>query len=197
MRKMGFICLAIVLSMGMLGVGYSLWSKQLLVSGEVNTGSFGGRFSQAVSNDPGTLDDPISQGSWSLVLDVPEWDGTRDDHHTATTVVSGQGTKQLTVTLSDVYVSYRGSVGVTIENSGSIPLKVKTVDVEVSGSPGDPDGDYLNIILAGALVESNHVQIESNEEVLGSAYFHPFGSAPVGNSYTVTITITVVIWDQV
>jgi hypothetical protein len=39
MRKIGFICLAVVLAMGALGVGYAMWWDEVKIEGTVNTGS--------------------------------------------------------------------------------------------------------------------------------------------------------------
>lgn len=39
MKKVGLILLALVLALGVLGVGYAMWSDTLLISGTVNTGT--------------------------------------------------------------------------------------------------------------------------------------------------------------
>jgi hypothetical protein len=39
MKKIGLLCLALVLALGTLGVGYAMWSDQVTITGTVNTGS--------------------------------------------------------------------------------------------------------------------------------------------------------------
>jgi hypothetical protein len=39
MKKIGLLCLALVLALGTLGVGYAMWSDQITIEGTVNTGS--------------------------------------------------------------------------------------------------------------------------------------------------------------
>lgn len=39
MRKIGLLCLALVLALGTLGVGYAAWSDTIYIEGTVNTGS--------------------------------------------------------------------------------------------------------------------------------------------------------------
>ena len=39
MKKIGLICLALVLALGTLGVGYAMWSDTVIISGNVTTGS--------------------------------------------------------------------------------------------------------------------------------------------------------------
>lgn len=38
MKKFGLFCLAVVLALGTLGVGYAMWYEDLFISGTVNTG---------------------------------------------------------------------------------------------------------------------------------------------------------------
>ena len=39
MKKIGLLCLALVLALGTLGVGYAMWSDTITITGTVNTGS--------------------------------------------------------------------------------------------------------------------------------------------------------------
>jgi len=40
MKKIGLICLAVVLAVGAIGFGYANWSQTLTITEEVNTGDF-------------------------------------------------------------------------------------------------------------------------------------------------------------
>jgi hypothetical protein len=39
MKKIGLLCMALVLALGMLGVGYALWKDEVTIEGTVNTGT--------------------------------------------------------------------------------------------------------------------------------------------------------------
>ncbi len=198
--KIGVVFVALLAALVLTSMGYGIWSDTLTVSGTVETGWFAAEFNQAVPNDPPGSLDPDVPGSWSLdAFGVPQWSGTTYEENTASTDVIGTGTDTLTITLSNAYPSYWSSVGVTIKNIGTIPMKVETVGISVF-SEQDPGGANLNIIYTGALVEATHQQIEPagqpGDEVLGDIHFHPVVPAPEGSNYTVTITVTVAQWNQ-
>jgi len=62
-RKLGFLCLALVLAMGTLGVGYALWYEDLYIEGTVNTGTVDVEWSYGPVWDTETKD-----VSWSDVV---------------------------------------------------------------------------------------------------------------------------------
>lgn len=39
MKKIGLLCMALVLALGMLGVGYAMWKDEITIEGTVNTGT--------------------------------------------------------------------------------------------------------------------------------------------------------------
>ena len=53
MKKIGLVCLALVLALGALGVSYALWSDSLYLNGTVETGTIGLEWSQGVPYDVG------------------------------------------------------------------------------------------------------------------------------------------------
>jgi hypothetical protein len=196
---MSILGLVLIIAVGALGAGYALWDAPILTYGTVNTGITAGSFGWVKSNDPPIFiepgsPDPSTKGSWALVLGIPEWTGSRYEEDVAYTYASGSGTKTLTITLNNIYASYRGSIGVTIANTGTIPVKVKTVDVSVTGPAEDPEGTYLDISFSDALVEGLHWQIDQGDSALGAIYFHPTNSELDGSSYTVVVTIDLVQW---
>lgn len=193
--KVGIVCVVLVVALGVMGTAYSYWADVLDIPATVKSGKISGEFNQAESNDPAGSLDPDVPGIWSLDSGVPVWSGTTYGQDQASTTVTSVGTDTVTATLSNVYFCYWGSVGVTILNTGTIPVKVDTVTISAT-SPADPNGDKLEIFRTGALLEASHVQIEPGDEALGSAHFHMFDPALNGTSYTVIITITVVRWNK-
>lgn len=79
MKKIGLICLALVIALGTVGVGLAQWNETLDISGVATTGELDVQFSQQKSNDPppngmddaqppdpptGTVD-PTECGTWT------------------------------------------------------------------------------------------------------------------------------------
>ncbi len=140
---------------------------------------------QAVTNDDGTHDnslDPSSAGTWNWTggtLTSSNWSGTRSHSNDAQTTVTGAGTQQLTVTLTNPYEGYYSSVGCTIKNTGSVNLKV-TVNCSYT-----PYSDDLKITLGG--IFASQATVTPGQEVFGSITFHQ----DCIQNYVVTITYTV------
>jgi hypothetical protein len=129
-------------------------------------------------------------------LGVPDWDGNTYAQNEGATSVSGAGTQILTINMSNVYQCYYGSAGVTIKNTGTVPVVVNTVNTVIAGPVTDPNGDLLDIVFTGALVEATHMQIDEGVEVLGSVDLHCFNPDPDGTNYTVFITVTFIQWNS-
>jgi len=129
MRKLWFLCLALVLAMGSLGVGYAMWSDTLTITGNVNTGELVVEFSSQYDNDDGQQNDPMEAGSWSgFDTREPEWVGNRYEKNVASTTstfVDGGTTAQILITGG--YPCYWGSVAWDITNTGTIPVKLFSV----------------------------------------------------------------------
>jgi len=76
MKKIGLICLALVMALGGLGVGYAMWSDTLTITGNVNTGEVVVEFTSQYDNDDSHQLDPKEAGSWSGFLAAsPVWAG--------------------------------------------------------------------------------------------------------------------------
>lgn len=62
MKKIGLICMALVMALGSLGVGYAMWSKTLIIDGSVGTGDVNAEFTQAFTDDDEVTDDATKDG---------------------------------------------------------------------------------------------------------------------------------------
>ncbi|GAI88098.1 unnamed protein product, partial [marine sediment metagenome] len=61
MKKLGLLCLTLVLALGTLGVGYAMWSDTLTITGDVNTGEFIVVFDSQYDNDDSQQLDPSEE----------------------------------------------------------------------------------------------------------------------------------------
>jgi hypothetical protein len=193
MKKLGLIILVFLVALGSLGVAYSRWSRTLTTTENVSTGTFGCQFQQAISNDdgnPGNVLDPSAQGSWSWTsgtLTASNWSGSRSSGNIASTTVSGAITQTLTIKMSTTYVGYWSSIGCTIKNTGTVPMKVSTVTATVTPPTGRSASD-VSVSFTGALVANT--QIAAGSEVLGAIYI-VWNSVPsTSSTYGLTVTIS-------
>jgi hypothetical protein len=70
MKKIVLISLAMVVALGMLGVGYARWSDNLFLSGEVTTGNIGLAWSQGTPFDNEIPEKDVSYGVCDIVGDT-------------------------------------------------------------------------------------------------------------------------------
>lgn len=133
MKKIAFVCMALVLALGMLGVGFAMWSDTVTINGTVNTGSVSVTLSQ-VSNDPppnGYVDpttlftgslDPSAAGAWTA---PSTWVGARANKNVGSTDCAlSTDLKTINITLDNGYPGYNGSILIDVDNTGTIPVKL-------------------------------------------------------------------------
>ncbi len=206
MKKLGLISMIIGIVLGSVGAGYSRWSETIQTADTVSTGTFSVQFQRAVTNDDGTVNntvDPTSQGSWSWTggtLTPAAWSGSRrtDGNDDASTVIAGGvGTATLNIAMVGTYPGYWGSVGCTLKNTGTIPIKVNTVTYSVTAPSGGASSD-VSIFFSDALVQASHTLINPNAEVLGAVYVR-WNTIPSSNArtYTLAVTLNAMQWNTV
>jgi hypothetical protein len=142
MKKIGLLCLALVLALGTLGIGYAHWMDTIYIEGKVHTGllcwefvscsllddvefggqpvNYGGDYPTANPDrtcNNGFVFEPGKGYFWALDKNVG-WgvQNISDD--------GMWGGKTLTVTLYNVYPCYFNSLSFYVHNCGTIPLKV-------------------------------------------------------------------------
>lgn len=125
MKKIGLICLALVLALGALGIGYAQWTETLLIDGTVNTGSVSAELSVGACSDnevsPYT---EVSSISCKLKVDDP---------------------KTLVVTVLNAYPSITYTCLFDITNTGTVPLKIASMNI--TGVPPE-----VEVVIADVVV---------------------------------------------
>jgi len=131
--------MALVIALGIGGIGYAMWSEDLTVDGTVYTGEVAVEFSQYSNDAPphgpdgsasagqewktGNLD-PEVPGTWTP--STKTWAGDKSDKNVASTDCSlnDPDNDVLTITVDNGYPCYFGSILYDISNVGTIPVKV-------------------------------------------------------------------------
>jgi hypothetical protein len=136
MRKIGLICLALILAMGSLGVGYAMWSDTITINGSVDTASLKLGISKAWYGEP-----------WGEYLDKDVGDVfCYQAGAVLCTVLYGQDVTDVTeraeFIISNAYPGYRPSIWIDVANCGTIPVHITNIVVTaeqvVEGGPNIP-----------------------------------------------------------
>jgi hypothetical protein len=167
MKKIGFLCMAMVLILGSLGMSYAKWSEILTIEGVVNTGVVDVQFSNQLSNDPGDPGaselDPMEFGQWYYGPGpdndptVWRWGDERYDKDVGAincelvdedgNPEGNGGYEMMRITMLNGYPSYYGSIAYTIDNIGTIPVKIASIKLKSVSKEGmvtgEPDLDLL------------------------------------------------------
>ncbi len=145
MKKIGLICLALVLALGAVGFGYAHWSDQLYVEGTVKGGQLMVGFTEVLINETHENPNPppdYLDGEY-LGKDVGDvtcvFEGYREGH------TGKHGYEGVVVTITDAYPCYQVHITFVVDNLGSIPVIFEGVTItDPSGRlTYDPDLEAL------------------------------------------------------
>jgi len=162
--KIGIVFLVLVMALGTLGIGYAMWDKTLHTVGSVNTGEVDAIFTTATcTEDPEA--DGKDVGSCSVV---------------------GAGTQTLTITITNGYPCYGCTVDFTIDNVGTVPVKVQSLDL--SGVPAEITVTWTTVTVGD--------QIEPGGSAPGDIHIHVEQEAGELASYTFSAKIYLVQWNE-
>ena len=136
MKKLGLICLVFLVALSIMGAAYAAWTRNLNVTGTVNTGTFIVTVAQdppaTATNDSG----PVGLSGTATVTIGP---------------VTGTGTNAgFSVTITNGYPGLILKVPYKIAQTGSVPAKVTAMKLGTLGaSPITWNGAAQGITLSG------------------------------------------------
>jgi len=175
--KMTAIFAILMIALMVAGISYAMWDKTLYINGTVKTGEVDAYFTTAESNDPyGTIDPGY------LVDGV-----TPKDKDVGCTEVTGEKLQTLTITVTNGYPCYSSRIDYTIDNIGTIPVKVQSFTFT-----GDFD-KYVTVTVTDIAVGT---QIDAKESVPGDIEIHVEQCAAELHTYTFSVTIYLVQWNE-
>jgi hypothetical protein len=141
----------------------------------VTTGDFNADWDTASTNDPlGTLDPCTALNPNDCAY--PAKDVGRCE-------VTGEGTQNLVVTITNAYPSYECTVTAAVTNTGTIPFNVL-----VDGSSSDPE---LDVVCSGT-----PGQVDPKQELEGSCWIHVKQTAKERTDYTAKAALCVAQWNE-
>lgn len=148
------------------GLGYGMWSKTLDINGTVNTGKVDAGFAHVACSDTGT-------------------DPGYDKDVASCSVELSADTETMTVTIDNAYPCYTCVITYDIVNTGTIPVKIQSITVT------NPDEVTVTI-------ESPKVgdQIDAGHPEAGNLLIHVEQAADPGATYTFSVEILLVQWNE-
>ncbi len=149
-RPVGALFLVLMITLGTIGIGFGLWSKELTIIGTVKTGNVNARFLAPFTDDDNKVDDPLLDSGDTGTCRVgentscdPAASGAdpkpRYNKDVAVCVASrpsadddpdpSPGIQLGFVELRNAYPSYYCTAWFPISNNGTIPVKVMRIDI--------------------------------------------------------------------
>ncbi len=195
----------LVVALGMMAVGYGLWSKVLTIQGEVHTGEVNAEFSieEVDQGDISTLsDDGISEDEEVEGKDVADCVVTLEDG------LPNPGPQTLRLVIQNGYPSFWCIVNFDVFNNGTIPIKVEQPVITFA----DP-GLFVNFGFSQAVggdpcyfdevngtgqfnTIDRHPQLEPGEDTFCTLWVHVEQSAAQGAWLNFEGTICVHQWNE-
>jgi len=165
----------LVLAVIVLGAALAMWSEALTVDVTVNTGKVDVSIVNAICSDTGP--DPQASG-------FSNEEGK--DVASCYVEISPDG-NSATVTISNAYPGYRVEVYLTVENKGTIPVKLY----------GHEISEYDESALRVRLTTPEYTQIHPGETSTYTLCITVLQDAEQEASYSVTVTLTFAQWNEV
>ena len=147
MKRIGLLCLALVLALGSLGVAGALWSDWLYVRGYVETGYIGADWSIEYVSDSEAADKDVS---W-IVADIVG------------------DTLWIDIYNAYPYITY--TVGWDIHNTGTIPIHFDSPWIGTD-LPADATFTFVAWTAAGDIIDLFGYQLHPDETIYGELRIH-------------------------
>lgn len=203
MKKIGVICLAVLLALGALGLGYAKWFDTLNIQGTVETGELDWEF---VANSFNQKDIGLDWTGDLLTSPVL----TQLDKDVGSTTGALCDTDDdgdfdlLTVTIDNAYPCYANDIHFWVHCNGTVPLIIERViingQIEITKDPSpvallDLDGDGADDveILWG---DNIGTQLHFCESVEISFLVHVLQPTPENSTLRFNVAIEAVQWNE-
>jgi len=168
-KKLMLIPTLVLLSLVLIGFAYAHWEKIVTISGTIETGTLELRIVSAADDDDG-----IDPGK---------------DKDVADTVIriDPNDPQKAIITITNAYPCYYVYWHITIENTGTIPAKLKQIIIE------NPYEDYIEV----DAWDYQYEQLDPGEKGDYSGYVHIKQEAAQGATYTFTVKYEFWNWNEV
>jgi hypothetical protein len=206
MNKIALLIVGVILAVGLVGVGYALWDKDLWIYGVVETGEVNAIFLDAYTDDDGVLNNPDNDCGddgggteydyWGpSSSDDPMGPGPCPDRYTKDVgmcwaEIDREDPQILHVGLANAYPSYWNTIWYTIINNGTVPVVVN--DFGLYPANFTP-GVEVDVFWCGTVIGD---QIDPGETRDGMIQVHLLQPAAERMTYNFSADIWLVQWNE-
>ncbi len=193
MPPLGAMAVMLMLALASIGVVFGLWSKVLTIDGTVNTGTVHATWSGAICSD-------FHPWPFGFGIEPGEFEG-KDVGSTTATPDPGDS-NNLILTVTNGYPSYSTDCEVEFTNDGSIPWKIRGIDIvpglnltgcTVSGNQTVTlECDQLTVVF----VDGIGAQYEPGEIAASSIRLHVEQDADQNATYQFQVSVCVAQWSE-
>ena len=181
--KMAAIFGVLIIGLAVMAASYAYWTETLSVSGSVGTGELDAKFTNAFTDDDGTVNN-AEKDAGDTGLDPKECgpNPARYDYDVANSTANIEDDPHIaTITVANSYPDYNTTAWFDIKNTGSIPVKISGVNfANVS--------DKLEV---KTVVDPTGTTLEPGETTQLGVCVHVKPDAEEGATYTFSITVDV------
>ncbi len=189
--------LAIVLLVASISAAYAMWSETLKINIYANTGEVNVKWSSVSTNDEGNTTDPghdknVGKCEAEIIND---------------TSVSNEPFNKINITITNAYPCYNCTVTATVDNIGSIPVKLLSAKIILSNGSEftlydanqgiDKFGEDFNFTYYDVVVKRDKDQIEANDYATYNISIHVKQPAEENTSYHFAIEFVFAQWNEV
>jgi hypothetical protein len=205
MKKIGLLCLALVLALGSLGVGYAMWYQTVYIHGDVTTGNL----QMCIEENTWLVKDGEVGADWNAITacdaGIPEVFPAPGGKDVGWTELNWNDCNSLDVVVHNAYPCYYNHIDIYVDNIGTIPTKQwKAVVTYDSNTWTFYNSSYQCLDLDGVdgpdlwlrFGDSWGVQQEPGGFYDLSFDFHVLQPAPQGATLEFTIAVTWVQWNE-
>ena len=223
---LAFLAIGLTLGFAVTGMGFGLWIQQFSVQETLESGNVDLVFSSAFTDDDGIVNDVLldSQDNASSTQLFDAWGPSSS----ADPAAAGPDTKPRydkdvarcqalldgSVTQEEAYPSYNCTTWFSMQNSGTIPLKVRRIRVNTASGSSNLDslGGVAPVDLDNSDIDDNNAtgadaeisasglavcqQIDPGETVRIAVSGHTLQQAPMGDSLNYTVDVEAAQWSE-
>ena len=163
MKRIGLLCLALVLALGSLGVSGALWSDDLYIDGWIQTGNIGAEWSLGDCSDSETPEKDVSWVEAEIIGDT------------------------LYVNIYNAYPSITYTVAWDIHCTGSVPIHFADPVIDLSDMPSGATFTFTD--MGGYVIDWSLVQLHFCEVMWGLLTVHLDNTAEENAFYSFAIDL--------
>jgi len=126
MKRIGLICLSILITLGVMGVGYAYWTQTIDTTANVQMATMDWIFTDCFVKDQG-IDWTCDPGTFDNIRQL------QYDIGSTTAVVRKADNHYIDCTMANIYPGYYTALNAQLKNVGTLPIQIQSVTLYYGG----------------------------------------------------------------